>query len=227
MTSQPNGRRCARLGFLSLILTVAFTVNTAIATTVRFETSEGNFDVRLFDETAAGTVANFLNYVESGRYAETLVHRTVNEFVVQGGGFATDFSPVAVDPPIVNEPGASNLRGTIAMAKTSNPDSATSQWFVNVADNTFLDNPANSGGFTVFGEVVGDGMAVVDAISALSVAGFAAPFAELPLVDPSGGSSIDNLVVVNQVVAVPEPASWVLTFVGFVGMGIFRMRMTR
>jgi cyclophilin family peptidyl-prolyl cis-trans isomerase len=127
--------------------------------------------VELWPDIAPCTVNNFLAYVESGRYDGTFIHRSVDGFVIQGGGFfyeeASDtFSGILLDPPVPNEPGASNRRGTIAMARLGGqPDSATSQFFVNLGDNVFLDSV--DGGFTVFGEVVAPSMAVVDAIAAL------------------------------------------------------------
>src|SRR5688572_30054999 len=140
--------------------------------TVRFTTVAGNFDVQLTRQQTPITVNNFLNYVRSGRYNDTVVHRSADlsggvPFVIQGRGFRWDTSggtPVGVgiqtDPPIQNEfsPARPNNRGTIAMAKTSDPNSATSQWFINLSDNAFLNDPANSGGFTTFGSVVGNGM---------------------------------------------------------------------
>jgi len=138
---------------------------------VEIPTSLGVVVVELWSEVAPCTVNNFLAYVESGRYDGTFIHRTVDGFVVQGGGFFYDtaegvFSEIELDPPVPNEPGVSNLRGTIAMARLGGqPDSATSQFFVNLADNVFLDSV--DGGFTVFGEVVEPTLDVVDAIAAL------------------------------------------------------------
>jgi peptidyl-prolyl cis-trans isomerase A (cyclophilin A) len=116
-------------------------------------------------------VANFLGYVARNDFNGTYLHRVVDNFVVQGGAYRFKLFEGPIDIPtgetVVNEFGASNLRGTVAMAKVDgNPDSATNQWFVNLADNSGnLD--ANNGGFTVFGTVLGDGMAVLDAIDAL------------------------------------------------------------
>jgi peptidyl-prolyl cis-trans isomerase A (cyclophilin A) len=203
-------------------------------TVVHFDTSLGSFDVELYDSAAPVTVANFLNYVNGGQYQDTFIHRSVPGFIIQGGGFAydqphveaTDFPEVLNDPPIVNEfdPTRSNIRGTIAMAKTSDPNSATSQFFFNLADNSSsLDNPANSGGFTVFGCVVGDGMAVVDAIAGVSIFNFSnsvsTVFGELPLRNYTQDDyynyvavTDDNVVLVN--VALPEPGTLVLLAAG-------------
>lgn len=176
---------------------------------VTFETSLGNIDVELFDEVAPETVENFLNYIRDGDYTDSIFHRSARlqsgaPFVVQGGGFYTDFSSVPTDDPVVNEFGISNTRGTIAMAKIGgNPDSATSQWFFNLGDNSdILDN--QNGGFTVFGRVVGGGMDIVDAIAALPIFAFASPFNELPLRDYTQNDfpqppEEENLVVLHSI----------------------------
>ncbi len=153
------------------------------AAIVRFYTSVGNIDIRLFNSATPNSVANFLNYVNSDRYDGTFIHRVpqkpvvggTSNFVVQGGGFKLNNSILAAsgittDPPIGDEPGITNIRGTIAFAKNSL--GATSQWFFNIGDNSFLD----AQNFTVFGRVVGNGMAVVDSINNLST--FNAAFAQ-------------------------------------------------
>ena len=141
-------------------------------TVVRVNTSLGEFSIELFDEITPVTVGNFLNYVTSGRYNGTVVHRSVAGFIVQGGWLTFDeasstFSPIATDPTIVNEFKVSNTRGTIAMAKLGgDPDSASNQWFINLADNSSnLDS--QNGGFTAFGRVLDNGMEIVDAIASL------------------------------------------------------------
>jgi cyclophilin family peptidyl-prolyl cis-trans isomerase len=137
---------------------------------VRFNTTAGTFDVELLDADAPVTVANFLSYQASPEYSGLIVHRSVPNFVIQGGGFTlTDsrISSVQTNPPIQNEflAANSNVRGTLAMAMVSgNINSGSSQWFVNVADNTFLDE----GKYTVFGRVLGNGMSVVDQINNLT-----------------------------------------------------------
>jgi peptidyl-prolyl cis-trans isomerase A (cyclophilin A) len=150
---------------------------TASATIVEFTTSHGNFTVNLHDETTPETVSNFLKYINDGDYNNTVVHRVVPEFVMQAGGYefsgALPLTAIPTDSAIQNEPVYSNVRGTIAMAKVSgNENSATSQWFVNLVDNSggtaALDS--QNGGFTVFGEIT-EGMENVDAISALSLCG--------------------------------------------------------
>jgi peptidyl-prolyl cis-trans isomerase A (cyclophilin A) len=200
----------------------------AAATIVRFNTVMGNFDLQLFDATMPRSVANFLSYVNANKYNGTVVHRNsdtsdtvggpLRDFVIQGGGYSL-FDPVppatkmssgsvVTNPAIADEPGGgvagpSNLRGTIAMAK-SGPDTVTSQWFINQGNNSFLDNPARSdGGFSAFGMVLGSGMTVVDAIGDLPVPadfgfGISSPFNDLPLRNFSG-SSINDVRVANTV----------------------------
>jgi cyclophilin family peptidyl-prolyl cis-trans isomerase len=181
----------------------------AFATSVIMETPLGNIEIELFDEVTPGTVENFLNYVNDGDYEDSFVHRSVPGFVIQGGGFifeAGQASPIPTDPPIENEFRLSNVRGTIAMAKLSgNPDSATSQWFINLADNSAsLDGGDGQGGgfFTVFGQVIGDGMEVADAISALPRVNAGGAFNQLPVIDFSGGTlQPENMVFAEVRVA--------------------------
>ena len=143
---------------------------------VRFDTVVGSFDVQLFEDEAPLHVQNFLDYVEAGDYDNSLVHRNAPNFVVQSGRFNFDgqdvlapsaLPEIASRGTVQNEPGISNTRGTLALAKLPNdPNSGSSEWFINLEDNSSnLDN--QNGGFTVFGEVLGDGMDVVDAIAQL------------------------------------------------------------
>jgi len=175
-------------------------------TLVRFQSVMGDFIFELYDQAAPNTVENFLNYVNRGDYTGSVVHRSIADFVVQGGGFwYPSWQPIPQDPPVANEPGISNTRGTVAMAKLpDDPDSATSQWFINVVDNTFLD--AENGGFTVFAHVI-EGMDVVDAINAVPTYDFGAPFAELPLRDYTGYPDEipddDNVVYFTDVSVIP------------------------
>lgn len=133
---------------------------------VRMETSAGAFTLELRPDMAPETVANFLRYVEDGFYDGTVFHRVIAGFMIQGGGFDKTLTRRPTRPPIVNEARAElpNLRGTIAMARTRDPDSATSQFFINLVDNRFLDAGVNGPGYAVFGKVV-EGMEVVDAIA--------------------------------------------------------------
>jgi peptidyl-prolyl cis-trans isomerase A (cyclophilin A) len=149
-----------------------FASATALAgTIVRVSTSVGDYSIELLDESAPLTVANFLGYVDRNDFNGTYLHRVVDNFVVQGGAYRFKLFEGPIDipvgEPVVNEFGASNVRGTVAMAKVDgDPDSATNQWFVNLADNS-ANLDGSNGGFTVFGTVLGDGMAVLDAIDAL------------------------------------------------------------
>ena len=132
----------------------------------------------------------------------SFIHRSVAGFVVQGGGFTFTngiANPVPTDPPVINEPGISNTRGTISMAKRSgDPNSATSQWFVNVGDNASQLDDQN-GGFTVFGQVKGNGMEVIDAINALNIWNAGSSFTELPLIDfDNTGSIMEEHLVMTQ-----------------------------
>ncbi|MCY4358172.1 MAG: peptidylprolyl isomerase [Gammaproteobacteria bacterium] len=187
------------------VLLLLFPLQLASAQTqVRVSTPLGDFVLELYDKETPVTVENFLNYVNSGRYNGTFIHRTEPDFVIQGGWRTyqpetNTFPEINIDPEIVNEPGISNVRGTIAMAKVANnPDSATSQWFINLSDNINLDT--NNGGFTVFGRVIGEGMAIVDTIANLPaqqiLSGTNFP---VPLIDYDGGSlQASNFVTVEM-----------------------------
>ena len=133
---------------------------------VLIKTSYGDFTVRLFAEEAPITVANFLAYVDSGHYKGTIFHRVIPQFMIQGGGFTPSMEQKPVLDPIKNEAQnrIHNERGTLAMARTNGPDSATAQFFVNLRNNFRLDWTPREAGYTVFGEVI-DGMSTVDAIA--------------------------------------------------------------
>lgn len=136
---------------------------------VIIKTSLGNIEVELYPEKAPTTVKNFLQYVSSGHYSHTIFHRVIDGFMIQGGGFTKGFEQKPTEKPIQNEAdnGLKNVRGTIAMARTSDVNSATAQFFINTVDNSFLDfkgkNPRDYG-YTVFGKVI-SGMDVVDKIA--------------------------------------------------------------
>ncbi len=143
---------------------------------VEFLTSMGNFTVELYADKAPITVANFLEYVDDGFYSDTIFHRVISGFMVQCGGFDTEMEEKENKrPPIKNEAdnGLLNSRGTLSMARTSDINSATSQFFINVKDNAFLDHGQRDFGYAVFAKVV-DGMDVVDKIAAVKTgsAGF-------------------------------------------------------
>ncbi|MDE2081704.1 MAG: peptidyl-prolyl cis-trans isomerase [Burkholderiales bacterium] len=142
----------------------------AWAQKVRLATSAGDIVLQLDAQKAPKTVANFLAYVRSGQYNGTIFHRVIDGFMIQGGGYKPDLSEKPTRAPIALESrnGLSNVRGSIAMARTAVPDSATSQFFINVADNLRLDqaNAADGEGYAVFGKVI-QGMDVVDRIKAV------------------------------------------------------------
>ena len=195
------------LKFVALL--VAISVSSVQAQTqVKVTTNLGEFSLELFDTAAPGTVSNFLDYVTSGRFKDSVVHRSVPNFVIQGGQYfipagTTNLNQIQIDGTIANEFNQSNLRGTIAMAKVAgNPDSATSQWFINVANNTFLDS--DNGGFTVFGRVLGDGMQVVDAINQLQRVRLSAAITEMPVVNFTGALLRENLVLADMEVVLVE-----------------------
>lgn len=153
---------------LTLLLTGVFS-QSAVAENVRIlmETSQGNIILELDKEKAPKTVENFLSYVDEDFYSGTIFHRVIKDFMIQGGGFTPDMKRKKVHAPVENEAknGLKNKRGTIAMARTGKPHSATAQFFINHKDNAFLDYPARDNwGYCVFGKVV-EGMDVVDAIA--------------------------------------------------------------
>jgi cyclophilin family peptidyl-prolyl cis-trans isomerase len=133
---------------------------------IRFETSLGDFTVELFEKEAPISAANFLAYIDEGFFDSTIFHRIVPGFVIQGGGFTADMSQKRTKAPIKNEAdnGLKNERGTLSMARTNDINSATSQFFVNLKDNEFLDNSRGNFGYAVFGKVT-EGMDVIDKIA--------------------------------------------------------------
>lgn len=149
----------------------------------KIETDLGAIEIELDEKKAPATVKNFVDYAKSGHYNGTIFHRVIDGFMIQGGGFTPDMDQKPTKAPIRNEAmnGLKNARGTIAMARTMVVDSATSQFFINLVDNDFLDfqNPTPQGfGYAVFGAVT-DGMEVVDAIAKVST-GFAGPHQNVP-----------------------------------------------
>ncbi len=160
--------KCGLLPMIPVLL--ALSAASAQAQKVRLATSEGDIVVELEAEKAPKTVANFLQYVKAGHYNGTVFHRVIPTFMIQGGGYKADLGEKTVRAaiPLESRTGLSNVRGTLAMARTSVPDSATSQFFINVVDNPFLDQPnsRDGNGYAVFGKVV-EGMDVVDKIKAV------------------------------------------------------------
>ncbi|MGL4545843.1 MAG: peptidylprolyl isomerase [Plesiomonas sp.] len=153
-----------------LILLLACWAGTAwAAPTVTLTTNQGEIVIDLNEKAAPKTVANFLRYADDGSYAGTQFHRVIAGFMIQGGGMDAELRPRPTYEPVVNESDnkLSNRYGSIAMARTSDPDSATRQFFINVSNNTMLDNVPGRPGYAVFGEVV-KGMDVVEKIAAVS-----------------------------------------------------------
>ncbi|MFW5451476.1 MAG: peptidylprolyl isomerase [Methylophagaceae bacterium] len=165
-----------------LLITLSFSANAEgdqALPQVKLETNHGDIVIELNQDKAPNTVANFLSYVEDGFYDGLIFHRVISNFMIQGGGFNPDFVQKAPNAPIKNEAnnGLSNVIGSIAMARTGDPHSATAQFFINVADNGFLDfseeNQAGWG-YAVFGKVI-EGMDVVDEIRVVET-GHKGPF---------------------------------------------------
>ncbi len=156
---------------LALGLTLIAGMAAAANPQVVLETSKGQVTVELYPDAAPASVANFLQYVKDKHYDGTIFHRVIKDFVVQGGGMDVNMSERPTRAPVKNEAaraykaGLKNDRGTLAMARTADPDSATSQFYINLKNNDFLNYPGRDGyGYTVFGKVI-KGMDVVDAIA--------------------------------------------------------------
>ena len=139
--------------------------------TVALDTNHGRIVLELYADKAPKTVKNFLDYVKAGQYNGVIFHRVIPGFMIQGGGFTPDMKEKATRAPVQNEAknGLSNDRGTIAMARTADPHSASAQFFINVEDNSPLDRTRKSAGYAVFGRVI-EGMDVVDQIRKVPVA---------------------------------------------------------
>jgi len=150
-------------------------------TMVKLETTKGDIVIEVNETAAPETAANFVLYVNEGFYDGTIFHRVIPRFMIQGGGFTPDMKQKPTRPPIVNEAknGLKNKRGTIAMARTNDPNSATAQFFINLVDNVNLDYTARNPGYAVFGQVV-EGMDVVDAIAAVKT-GTKGMFQDVPV----------------------------------------------
>jgi cyclophilin family peptidyl-prolyl cis-trans isomerase len=148
------------------LLTAALPACWAQNPVVVLETSKGTIEIELYAEAVPKTVENFLKYVDADFYADTVFHRVIRGFVIQGGGFTPELDAKPTMQPIRIEAQSDllNERGTVAMARTDERDSATSQFFINVADNTELDHSKRQAGYTVFGRVI-SGMDIVDAIA--------------------------------------------------------------
>ncbi len=182
LSSPPFTRRAAT----ALLAALTFSAGIALAAEpvapkVKFATSEGEFVVEVYPDKAPKTVENFLQYVKDKHYDGTVFHRVINNFMVQGGGYDGAYAEKKTRAPVVHEGrealsrgGPKNVPGTLAMARTNEPDSATSQFFINVKDNDFLNPSALAPGYTVFGKVT-SGMDVVNKIKSVPT-GSGGPF---------------------------------------------------
>lgn len=173
------------LKFLAIsFITIGLSARLQAATSVEFQTSQGNFTVELYPEKAPKTVANFLQYVKDGFYDNTIFHRVINRFMVQGGGFERDLTEKTTRAPIVNESnnGLLNEVGTIAMARTMEANSATAQFFVNLNDNQFLNYSSPDDeliGYCVFGKIT-SGLDVIQKIG-ITPTGNMGRFTDVPI----------------------------------------------
>lgn len=180
MTSITRRAATTLLAALSLTAGIAIAAE-SVAPKVRFATSEGDFVVEVYPDKAPRTVENFLQYVKEKHYDGTIFHRVINNFMVQGGGYDSAYAEKKTRAPVVHEGrealakgGPKNIVGTLAMARTNDPNSATSQFFINVKDNDFLNPSTQAPGYTVFGKVI-NGMDVVNKIKAVPT-GAGGPF---------------------------------------------------
>lgn len=186
---------------------------------VRVSTTLGTMDFILFDTATPATVANFMGYVNAGKYTDVAFHRSVSNFVIQSGGFkgagtGSNFTSMVTTPPVTNEPGIANVRGTVSMAKVGgDPNSATSQFFVSLGDNT-ANLDYQNGGFTVFGRVAGAGMTVADGINRLPRGTYelfldgsatAVPFDDFPMNDSVLPATMDQSKLVKMTTVTPIP----------------------
>lgn len=181
---------------LLLAACLALLTLSAQAQTVKLSTSEGDIRIALDAEKAPKTVANFLQYVKSGHYNGLIFHRVIENFMIQGGGFTPDMRqrPTKSAIPLESRGGLLNVRGSLAMARTNDPNSATAQFFINTVDNAFLDaaNSSDGQGYAVFGQVI-EGMEVVDKIRLVAV-GNKGPHQNLPL----------KPVIINKAIVEPK-----------------------
>lgn len=179
------------------------------ATTVVFNTSQGEIEVNLFDQTTPKTVANFLQYVDDNHYTNSVIHRVAPNFIVQGGGFEFTgdwpLTSLEANSSVINEPIYSNVKGTIAMAKNETSiNSATNQWFFNLKDNS-QNLDLQNGGFTVFGQVI-NGMDIIEKIERLDLCFKSNDGSGIPVVkdenqtcDDLSTVGIENFVLINQI----------------------------
>ena len=183
-----NGELCMKVAFNLIKLLFIFLLFSPLVYAanpiVEFETNQGNFKIELYPEKAPKTVSNFLYYVDNGFYKETIFHRVISNFMIQGGGFTREMVEKKTQPPIVNESnnGLVNNAGTVSMARTNDPNSATAQFFINLIDNNFLNYTSpepSSVGYCVFGKII-EGMNVVHKIGQLPT-GNSRGFSDVPI----------------------------------------------
>lgn len=185
----------------TISLSPNFTDPSITGTTVEVQTPVGNIPIMLFDAQTPQTKDNFEHYIASGEYNNVIFHRSVPGFVLQGGGFTTSGTQINQFAPVPGEPGISNTTGTIAMALSTGPNSGTSEWFINLANNTALDT-GDGGPFTVFGEVIYNGMSVVNAIAALPVVDVSSSipaWSNLPVLNNNTSITAADLVTAKTV----------------------------
>jgi cyclophilin family peptidyl-prolyl cis-trans isomerase len=194
-------------GNKTIDLTNVFSISDARGPIARFDTSLGMIDAELFPEATPLSVANFRAYIKAGHYQNTFIHRAISGFVVQGGGYKIDpaLPHIPSLAPVKNEFQRSNLPGTIAMAKLGgDPNSATSEWFFNLADNS-ANLDAQNGGFTVFAKILGKGFSRAQSIAALQNVNLGGTFTNLPIINYKATTQLttDNLVAVKSVSEIP------------------------
>ena len=184
-------------GALALLCPALLFCQATPAPVVRFHTNVGDIDVTLIPVAAPNTVANFLRYADRGDFNNSVIHRSVRSFIIQGGGYQLKdhkLVEIKADDPVRNEYSISNVRGTLAMAKLDgDPNSATNQWFFNIRDNTKTLNFQN-GGFTVFGRVTAATLPVLDAMEDVPIYNnvFSSPFDQIPLINYTSGTPADE-----------------------------------
>lgn len=200
--------------FSAALLSAGLLAMPAQATIVKVETNLGDFEINLYDESTPKTVTNFLDYVNDDAYTNSIVHRSIDDFVIQAGSYTwsidTDAEPAQTEEQfnlidtndvVMNEPLWSNVKGTVAMAKGTDEDSATSGWFVNLNDENVDNLDLQSGGFTVFGEVI-SGLEVVEQINGLPVYYLNSSITNLPLYNLAEDSTTfetENLVLIKKI----------------------------
>ena len=193
--------------------------------TIRFRTTLGDIDVQMLPESAPKTVANFMNYMNKGAFTNSLFHRAVKNFIIQGGGYTYkngELVDIPQDASVPNEYAASNIRGTIAMAKiATDANSATNQWYFNLADNSNILNSSN-GGYTVFGRITGNaGLAVMDRIAGARVLALSSQLDSFPVINYTLGNDVTdaNIIFLTSLTTLgPAPA---ITANGIVTAGGF------